>query len=309
MADLSDLQGITDAWGKWFSESHGTSCRFTASTNYDDQSDLAAYHRYQVGVTVTKVEFDPQPQPINLPPIVVEGWYDNATDVAQQDKFIEAAKTTQSFTWAVTRGIKLGIEVSAEVGAPNVAKASTKITSEVSVSRTESNTTSNEQSWAVENPFNIPPRSSMQMQLIVNQEKYNVPFTMDLFLRGWVAVWSNDKITFGNESHWLYFWSLWDVIKDCAEHGLADVSAFSPNIDRNPIGVETLQRTDAIFQASGLFTGLQGVSYIVRARQYPLRPEAAAGRLTISKGPAAQAAVLPPPISEVVLPPGPLAGV
>jgi len=96
------LQQITDAWGNWFSKQNGTSCRFTASTNYGSHGDLDQYHQYQTNATIQGIVYNGNSPPVGGSTVAYELWYDNDTVLQQQNSFKETRTSMQSFTWSIT---------------------------------------------------------------------------------------------------------------------------------------------------------------------------------------------------------------
>jgi Clostridium epsilon toxin ETX/Bacillus mosquitocidal toxin MTX2 len=252
---VNTLQQITDAWGNWFSSQNGTTCRFTASTNYGSQSFLDQYHQYQTGVTVLGIAYDGNSPPVGGSSIAYELWYDNGTTVQQTNTFQQTNTTTQSFTWSVTEALSLGVEVSATEGVPGVASVGVKVTATFSLSSTQSNTTTNTQTWQVNTPINVPADSSVKADMVISSQSYNINFVQSVLLQGSVAIWNNDKVN----GHWLWFYPIDSVFQDCINNNIIDITGYS--IANG--GVQT--------QATGVFTGSQGISVGVTANQYPLR--------------------------------------
>jgi len=252
---MNSLQQITDAWGNWFSSQNGTSCRFTASTNYGSQSDLDNYHQYQTNATVQSFAYDGNSLPTNGSTVAYELWYDNGTSVQQQNNFQETSTTTQTFTWSVTESLSIGVEISATEGVPSVVSSTQKVTVTIGLSSTQSQTTTNTQTWQVSSPINVPADSSVKADMVISTQSYSINWTAAVLLQGYVAIWNNDKVN----GHWLWFHPIESVFADCANHNIIDTSGYSIVAG----GVST--------QATGAFTGSQGISVGVTAKQYPLR--------------------------------------
>ena len=64
---MNSLQQITDAWGNWSSSRNGTSCRFTASTNYGNRGELGNYHQYQTSAAIQNIQYDGNSPPADVP--------------------------------------------------------------------------------------------------------------------------------------------------------------------------------------------------------------------------------------------------
>lgn len=268
---MKSLQQITDAWGNWFSKKNGTSCRFTASTNYGSQSFLNDYHQYQTSAIVQNIVYDGNSPPVGGSTVAYELWYDNGTSVQQQNIFQETNTSTQAFTWSITEALSIGVEVSATEGVPAVASSSQKVTVTLSLSSTQSKTTTNTQTWQVNTPINVPANSSVKADMVISSQSYDIKFTESVLLQGSVAIWNNDKVN----GHWLWFYPIASVFQDCISNNIIDTSGYS------------IVAGGVMTQAKGVFTGSQGISVGVTANQYPLRG-----------GPSAKAALLGSPAAE-----------
>ncbi|MBJ6110772.1 ETX/MTX2 family pore-forming toxin [Hymenobacter sp. BT523] len=276
---MNSLQQITDAWGNWYSSQHGTSCRFTASTNYGSQSFLDNYHQYQTNVQVQDIVYTSNTPPVGGSEVAYQLWYDNGTSVQQQNTFQETQTSQQSFTWSITESLSVGIEISATEGVPAVASSSQKVTVTLGLSSTQGQTKTNTQTWSVNSPINVPANSSVKADMVISTQSYDVNFTQAVLLQGSVAIWNNDKVN----GHWLWFIPIQSVFQDCLDHNIIDTSGYSIVSG----GVTT--------QATGVFQGSQGVSVGVTAKQYPLRSSAASAKAAAPQAlePVAEASMSP----------------
>lgn len=251
---MNSLQQITDAWGKWYSQQHGTTCRFTASTDYSSQSFLDDYHQYQVSTTTQSIVYDGDSIPTDGSNVAFETIYNNNTQVSNQQSLIETETSTQSFEWSITEALAIGVEISATEGVPAVASSSQKVTVNLSLSSTQKSTVTNTQSWSVNTILTIPPQSSIKADIVIGTQSYNINFTVSVMLNGYVAIWNNDKVN----GHWLWFIPITQVFSDCIANNIIDTSGY----DIVGGGVSTT--------ASGVFTGSQGINVVVNTIQYPL---------------------------------------
>ncbi|WP_336687213.1 ETX/MTX2 family pore-forming toxin [Chryseobacterium bernardetii] len=251
---MNSLQQITDAWGKWYSQQHGTTCRFTASTDYSSQSFLNDYHQYQVSTTTQSIVYDGNSLPTNGSNVAFETIYNNNTQVSNQQSLIETETSTQTFEWSITEALSIGVEISATEGVPAVASSTQKVTVNLSLSSTQKSTVTNTQSWSVNTTLTIPPQSSVKADIVIGTQSYNINFTVSVMLNGYVAIWNNDKVN----GHWLWFIPITEVFSDCIANNIIDTSGY----DIVGGGVSTT--------AKGVFTGSQGVNVVVNTIQYPL---------------------------------------
>lgn len=259
---MNSLQQITDAWGAWYSKQHGTTCRFTASTDYGSQSFLDDYHQYQVSATAQSIVYDGSSLPTNGSNIAFETIYNNNTQVSNQQSLVETETSTQSFTWSITEALSIGVEISATEGVPAVASSTQKVTVTLSLSSTQSETVTNTQSWSVNTTLTIPPESSVKADIVIGTQSYNINFTVSVMLNGYVAIWNNDKVN----GHWLWFIPITQVFSDCIANNIIDISGYE-------IVGEGVSTT-----AKGVFTGSQGVNVVVNTIQYPLASNDASGK-------------------------------
>lgn len=256
---MNSLQQITDAWGTWFSKAHGTSCKFTASTNYGSQGDLNKYHQYQTNALVQNIVYEGNTPPTGGSIIAYELWYNNDTSLQQQNIFQEVRTSTSTFTWSITQALSIGVEISATEGVQNVASSSQKLTVNLSLSSTLGETITDTQTWQVNSPINVPPNSSVKADMVISTQSYNINFTQTVLLQGSVAIWNNDKIELKpNDWHRLWFIPIESVFQDCINNNIIDTSGY------------TITAGGVLATAKGVFTGSQGVSVGVTAKQFPL---------------------------------------
>lgn len=259
---MNSLQSITDAWGKWIAKKKGTSCDFTASTNYSSEAELDDYHKYQCTVTTQAIVYDGDAPPTRKADVAYELWYDNASDVRQSEMFTYTATTSQSFTWSVTEALSVGVKVSATEGLPEEASLSEEVSAQVEFSSTQGGSYDDEQSWSVNTPIQVPAQATLKCDMVIDSETYDVDFTQSVIIAGDVAIWFKDKVAWnGNDDdkHYLWFISIGQVFNDVISNKLADTSGYAVV----PGGVKAT--------STGVLRGGQGVSVGVTTTQYPLR--------------------------------------
>ncbi len=251
---MKSLQEITDAWGVWYSKQHGTTCDFTASTNYASRRELNQYVKRQVAVNARAIVFDETTSPNVTAVTAYELWYDNGSTVQNEQRLKKSTTTTQSFTWAVSAEVAIGVGVSSNAGVPNVASVTKHINVTVTVSARHEETFTNEQTWEVDTMIKIPPMSSVQASMMVVEQEYNVGFTQNIHMMGDVAVWHKHRVS----GHHLWFVPITRVFRDCIVHNIIDTKGYHNDDYR------------VMVQAKGTFTGSQGVNVNVKVNQYPL---------------------------------------
>jgi len=263
---MNSLQQITDAGGAWYSKQNGTSCRFTASTNYASQGDLGNYHEYQVSAVCQNIIYDGNSVPTNGSNIAFETIFNNNSQVQNQQSLVETETSTQAFTWSITEAISIGVEISATEGVPAVASSTQKVTVTLSFSSTQSKTITNTQTWSVNTIVNIPAYSSIKADIVIGTQSYDINFTASVMLNGYVAIWNNDKVN----GHWLWFIPITQVFSDCNANNIIDTSGYSFLGG----GISTT--------AKGVFTGSQGINVVVNTIQSPLGSGNISERKTLS---------------------------
>lgn len=263
---MASLQQITDTWGNWIASQHGTSCNFTASTNYSAHGELNQYGEYQCTATYQSISYH---NIINTNPtmgsdVAYELWYDNGTSVQQSEVFEYTYTSTQEFTWSITESLSIGVQVSATVGIPDLVDIKTQDTVTLSLSSTQQQSTSQTKSWTVNTTVAVPPESSVQCDVIVQTQLSNLNFTATVNLLGFVAIWFKDQVALGapGDLHWLWFIPITSVFSDVVSHNLGDISGYQ--ISGNGILAST----------TGVFTSNQAIYVGVQNSQYPLRTAA-----------------------------------
>ena len=261
---MNSLQSITDAWGKWIAKKKGTSCRFTASTNYSSQSDLDDYHQYECKVTPLAIVYDGTSPPVGMSDVAYELWYDNSTDVRQSENFQYSSTTEQSFTWSITEALSIGVKISVTEGEPDVASSTQEVSVKLDLSSTQGASSLQAQTWIADTPVQVPAQSSLKCDMLINSQSYDIDFTQSAVIKGDVAIWFADKVAWNNndDKHWLWFIPIQQVFNDVIANDLANTSGYS-------VVSGGVQAT-----AKGVFRGSQGVSVNVATTQYPLRTSA-----------------------------------
>jgi hypothetical protein len=259
------LQSITDAWGRWFAQNHGTGLHWTESTNYGNHGELSGYMQYQVATAVQSIVFGGSSLPTNSSNVAYQMWYDNATTVPQTQTFDHTTSTTQDFTWSVSESLSVGVELSATAGVPDVAQVGSKVTTTLTVTGTQGATVSNTQTWGVNTAVTVPSNSSVQCSMVIATQSYNIPWSAQVTLTGYINVWLDDPIELPNSgTHRCWFFPIQQVIQDCINNKIIDVTGF------------TVVGGSVVTSASGSFQGSQGVNVSTQTKQYPCRVPAVA---------------------------------
>ena len=243
---VSDFQAVATAWGNAFSKAHGTSCRWVKL--HAEGWGMEQYQQYKIDAKYENTRYGTQ-QPLDAPGFVYTQEFHNDTDLEQSSTFQREESTTATFSWSLKEGLKVGIKVSGSVGLPLVAEGKVEASTELSFEATQTKTESKTQKWTVSQPIKVQPRSSVTATMTVDEKKYDIDFTSDIRISGYVAIWNNDKIDLGGGKHWLYFFPVSKVIRE------------------NPTPNYEVQGNDVIYHAKGVFTGVQGVGTRVTLTQ------------------------------------------
>ncbi|MGW1835069.1 ETX/MTX2 family pore-forming toxin [Streptomyces sp. BBFR2] len=271
------LQEITNAWGNWmatekYPESGGYD--YTASTNYDSQSSLSAYHQYQVTQKFLEIEYDPDAKPAPGELHTNDITYRNQTDAAQTVRYNYTSKTAKAFSMTTSKTLKTGVELSTEVEIPGVAKVGAKFTMNLELTKSETTTKTEEQTWSVDVPVVVPKQSQVHTWMTINTASYDVSYTASAQLENYVAIWFKNKVSLGHDgnNHWLWFVPIEWVFSDCVNNSIIDTAGYYVN------------SSGVVAQASGVFSGGQGVSVVVDSKQSPLKaPERAGAEVEVLK--------------------------
>jgi hypothetical protein len=256
------LQDVTDAWGNWMNSKYsGGGIRFTESTKYSNRSELNQYHRYETMATYQSIVYDNGPEPINGSARSIKTDYRNNTSLEQSVVYKESMTMEQSFTWSMTESLSIGIEMSATVGVPKVAESSMKVTTTLSLSSTQGSTSKKTQTWAIEQPLRIPPRTHVNAQLVVGTQDYDINWTATCKLEGYVAIWFNNKVALNpdpDDKHWLWFYPIEAVIDECRRYGIIDTAGYQ------------VCYGSVLAQSRGKFSGGQGINMKIDVNEEPL---------------------------------------
>ncbi len=260
---MLSLQQLTDTWGNWFAAQNGTSLHWTESTNYADHSELDDWHQYQVSATCLGIVYDSNSPPTNGSDATQEVWYDNNTAVQQDESLTYTHSSTTTYTWAITESISIGIEISATEGPPALSSTQ-KLSVTMALSSTQTQQATSTQSWNVVTPIKVPPNSSLKCDAAISMQTYDINFTQQVQLSGYINVWFNDSVIINGSpaSHYCWFIPIEQVFQDIIANNLANTAGYQ--ITSN--GVATT--------ASGTFSGSSGISVGVTTTQYPLRGSA-----------------------------------
>jgi hypothetical protein len=191
----SELQSLTDAWGKWMADQAHVKCKFTASTSYSSHPDLAGYIQdYQCQSTYQDISYD---TPTVVPTGEAFGGKQtliNNSDQQQTQTFSWSNTTSAEFTYSFTEALKVGVKVSGEAGVPLVASGKIEASVELDLSSTQSQTSRKTQEWKLDQPIKVPAHCTTQCSSVITMNAADMNFTATSKITGWVAIWFDHPV-------------------------------------------------------------------------------------------------------------------
>lgn len=263
---INSLEAITYAWGQWMSQKYpqGGGVKYTESTKFSNQSSLNNYLQYQTNVVKSELIYDPL-APSPKPGMVssTKTNFSNKSSVPQTVTYIQSETTTQSFNWSVTEALKLGVKTSVKAGVPLVAEVTTEVSVNLDTSSTQGATSTKSQSWSVTQPIVCPANRYITARLNISTATYDIPWTAQTYLNGYVAIWFNKRFIMGNKGsdHQLYFFPIGAVIKDCIDFNIIGTNGYTKLVGWQ----------DIIATSRGIFFGGQGTDMTVSIEEIPLK--------------------------------------
>lgn len=261
------LQEVTDAWGRWMSQKYpnGGGVKYTESTNFSKQSSLDNYHQYQTNVVKSELIYDPlAPSPMPGMVSTAKTNFSNKSSLPQTVTYNQSETTTQSFSWSVTEALKLGIKTSVKAGLPAVCEVTTEGSVNIETSSTQTTTNTKTQTWSVTQPIVCSPNSYITARLNISTATYNIPWTAQTYLHGYVAIWFKKRFFMDNRTsdHYLYFFPIGSVIVDCVQNNLISTN-----------GYMKIGAYDIIANSKGIFFGGQGTEMNIAIEETPLKSD------------------------------------
>lgn len=267
------LQEITDAWGKWMDKKYnGGGVNYTASTDYQEHSSLNDYHKHEVRVEGTELSYDPY-APSPKPGFVSSAStsYENDSSVEQEVTFKQSVSTSQTFSWSVTEELDIGLSVEVKAGLPAVAQVTTTMSAEFDLSSTQGDSKTDTQEWSVDQPIRTPAHTHINAKMLVNTEEYDIKWGAKTTLKGYVAIWFNNKVSLHNNrgAHHLWFINIGNVFRNCRDNKIIDIKGYE------------IVGNKVIANSYGVFKGGQGVGIDVKVTEKPLTKGATSRDYTI----------------------------
>ena len=163
--------------------------------------------------------------------------FTNDTTVTDTQTFSVDKETTDSFTWSITEGLEVSTEFTVNVPLVGGAKTSVKL----SLSSTQAQSVSRTRKWLYSAEIPVPAHSKVSVMFSVLEGSVNTPFTATIQAQG--TVWVEWKA----EGSWFYCGGDIDNMIE-GDYCFPDASFWQVS-------------------ASGVFTGVDATSYIVKSKQ------------------------------------------
>lgn len=114
--------------------------------------------------------------------------FTNNTDAQDTKSFKKGGSITAAFSTSTTQGIKIGAQTTLETGIPFLAKGQVTLSAEGSFSSTSNTTTTQTQTFETQDTINIPPRSRVEVSLVVDLLQYTGTVTAKVQVGGRVFI-------------------------------------------------------------------------------------------------------------------------
>ena len=123
------------------------------------------------------------------------------------------------------------------------------------ISSTQEQQELKEKKWGLEQQLAVPANTKILALFTITQKKYDVQFTADVIITGYVAIWNKDRIDVnvpgGPDKHWLWFIPITNVFLE------------------RPTAGFVVQGDAVVFKTRGIFKGLEGIKSQIPLKEYP----------------------------------------
>uniref|UniRef100_A0A0K8RKC6 Putative cytotoxin-like protein n=1 Tax=Ixodes ricinus TaxID=34613 RepID=A0A0K8RKC6_IXORI len=110
-------------------------------------------------------------------------------------------KHHNTYTYTVERGIDTGLTGRFSAGIPEVAGAETEISTKLSTLWGSTTTKTTETTYSLIQVVNVPPESTVQVQMLITEEVVNIPWDCTMNLKGYFA----GQFEIGSRREWKFF--------------------------------------------------------------------------------------------------------
>ncbi|CAN7948718.1 unnamed protein product, partial [Ixodes pacificus] len=151
---------------------------------------------------------------------------------------------THQYSWQTQNSFSVGTSLSIKVGLPGVADVTSTFSTNVSLTNTAGQVHTESEKYTIEQDVTVPPLKSAKIEWIVTDVTQEIPWTAQIDIEGWFAVWFREKVN----DHYLWFYEVKDL-KD-------------PLLEETEKGVR--------YTARGIFSGVHGTEAHLRVSQYDI---------------------------------------
>jgi hypothetical protein len=246
---------------------------YAVSTDYDTDRhpELKPWESHQVTLSAQGNAVFASPsssQVIPGIPIPYEECFNNNTDLTQSSTFSWTHTTSTSFTWSLTETLSVGWKSSTTVDVPEVAKETVEWSVNFTASSTQSQTKTDTKTWNIVQPLEVPAYSAVKMSAVINQESYNVPFSVPINMQGCLAVMTRRELP--EDLGIAGSWTIHIGKSEVALVGFIPMGSLCNYLADPTLPLTYVQEDTAAYMLPGVFTGSQGVNYKVDANQMKL---------------------------------------
>jgi len=181
-------------------------------------------------------------------PFIFTEYFDNNSTEEDTIIFTRTESTSATYTWQFTDSFTVGYQLSITAGIPGICETHDQFSMSLNLGETITQQGTNTQQWEVSQTIGVPPESTVRVDVVVAQAKFNCDYTnaitLDPFSFG--DIWCNDQVN----SHYEWFIPPEDFLLGNFGN---DVYCYG-----------------GACNITGSFTGVQGVSVFVNVTQCPL---------------------------------------
>lgn len=188
----------------------------------------------------------------DVPLQIVVTTFTNDTDEKDTVRFADTRSTTALVSWTVTQGVSTTLSANASIGVPGSMGASVGASQTASLSRTDAQTFTTQQTWPWDVTMAVPPRSRIDVEVLVDQIAFR-------------SVFSARAVHSGR----LWFVLLSPYPSDQKYVGVGE------HFTRHPDPrVTVLTPESMVVDVSGVVEGRQGRAYRIEKHQHPINEPA-----------------------------------
>lgn len=254
---IASLQGIVQSFAEGIAKRFKTSVKWVDL--YAEHEDMKNNQRYRLEITVNNAQYGTVSQSTLKPSFIYQQASSNDSPLPSTMQVSKTETTTSTFTWSLEEGLTLGAKQQAEAKAdlPLLAGAEVQIsfTEELSFSSIQTTTDTKTETWTINETVTLAPKMETNATWVINQSQVTCPYTIDISMSGYVAIWFKDKIEYNGPSggsHWLWFIPVGTVAQ----------SVNNPNFTSTDQGAK--------YSCVGAFTGVGATTASLSIVTYPL---------------------------------------